>query len=196
MGNDAINHSKQSLRAHYRVIRSHISNEDAIKASESIKNQLLDFIGTNYKTPIVIAGYFPINHELNILPLLNALHIKGHVCVMPKTTKNKPLEFKKWQTTDKTELNRNIQEPLATAQTLAPDIIIAPLLAYDKFGNRLGYGKGLYDIAIEHYRKLNPKLLVIGLCYHQQLSKTALPAEPHDQKLDLVITDLLSNEIS
>ena len=188
MGNDAINHNKQSLRTHYREIRSHISNEDAALASESIQSQLLAFIDANYKTPIVIAGYFPINHELDILPLFDALYAKGHICVMPKTTQNQPLEFKKWREGDETELNHNIPEPLATAQTLIPEIIIAPLLACDKFGNRLGYGKGFYDITIEHYRKLNPKLLVIGLCYHQQLSATALPTELHDQKLDLIIT--------
>ncbi len=44
--------------------------------------------------PIVIAGYFPINHELDILPLLEALHTKNHTCAMPKIIPNKPLEFK------------------------------------------------------------------------------------------------------
>jgi 5-formyltetrahydrofolate cyclo-ligase len=184
-----VNSDKQSLRAHYREIRSHISNKDTALASENIKNQLLYFISENYKTPIVIAGYLPINHELDILPLLEALHTKNHICVMPKIIPNKPLEFKKWQAQDKTELNNNIPEPLETAQTLIPNIIITPLLACDKSGNRLGYGKGLYDITIAHYRNLNPSLLVIGLCYHQQISETDLPIEAHDQKLDLIITD-------
>ncbi len=190
MSNQAINHNKQALRVRYREFRSHISNKDAASASESIKNQLLAFIEANYKAPIVIAGYFPINHELDILPLLNTLCTKGHTCVMPKTTANQPLEFKKWQQGDKTELNSNIPEPLTIAPTLTPDVIITPLIACDRFGNRLGYGKGFYDITIKYYRQLNPKLLVIGLCYHQQLSATALPTEAHDQKLDLIITDI------
>jgi 5-formyltetrahydrofolate cyclo-ligase len=190
MSNEAINHNKKALRAHYREIRSNISNKDAALALESIKNQLFAFIEAKYKAPIVIAGYFPINHELDILPLLNALCTKGQTCVMPKTIANQPLEFKKWQEGDKTELNSNIPEPLTIAPTFVPDVIITPLLACDKFGNRLGYGKGYYDIATKHYRQINPKLLVIGLCYHQQLSATTLPTEAHDQKLDLVITDL------
>lgn len=189
MSGYAINPDKQFLRTHFRKIRSLISEKDAALAAESIKKQLLYFISKKYKTPIVIAGYFPIDRELNILPLLKALETKNHKCVMPIITPNKPLEFKKWETGDETELNNNIPEPLAIAPTFIPEIIITPLLACDNFGNRLGYGKGFYDITINHFRKINKKLLVIGLCYKQQIFKQILPTEAHDQKLDLVISD-------
>ncbi|MEK6733929.1 MAG: 5-formyltetrahydrofolate cyclo-ligase, partial [Pseudomonadota bacterium] len=69
-----------------------------------------------------------------------------------------------------------------------PNIIIAPVVACDAKGNRIGLGKGFYDITLQYLRKKNPNLLYIGLCFDFQLIERIESAK-HDQKLDIIITE-------
>ncbi len=69
-----------------------------------------------------------------------------------------------------------------------PDLVIAPLLAFDRSGARLGQGGGHYDRTLEGLRARGP-LFVIGLAYAgQQID--AVPREPHDQCLDAILTEI------
>jgi 5-formyltetrahydrofolate cyclo-ligase len=77
--------------------------------------------------------------------------------------------------------------PEDSADYIAPDILIVPLLAFDQTGNRMGYGQGHYDETIRLLRQ-EKEVLSVGLAYAEQAVLLALPTEPHDQKLDLVIT--------
>ncbi len=73
-------------------------------------------------------------------------------------------------------------------QTLIPDLIICPLLAYDSKGMRLGYGGGFYDRTIKYFRK-NKQVKYIGLAFSGQKSYHDLPSEVHDVPLDAVLTE-------
>lgn len=69
-----------------------------------------------------------------------------------------------------------------------PDIVITPLLAFDEFGHRLGYGKGHYDRYFSELIAIDKKCLKVGWAYsRQRISR--LSNEPHDTPLDLVITE-------
>ena len=71
---------------------------------------------------------------------------------------------------------------------LTPDLIIAPLLACDQSGSRLGYGGGFYDRTIEVLRR-HKKIVVLGLAFECQRTEVIIPTEPTDQKIDWVLTE-------
>ncbi|HCK32282.1 MAG: hypothetical protein CMH32_02860 [Micavibrio sp.] len=69
----------------------------------------------------------------------------------------------------------------------APDIFLVPLLAFDKKGNRMGYGGGYYDASLAFYKRLKQSV-AIGIAYEEQLWSSPLPIEPHDVPLDYIVT--------
>jgi 5-formyltetrahydrofolate cyclo-ligase len=79
-----------------------------------------------------------------------------------------------------------VMGPPHEADLLEPDILIVPVVAFDDAGHRLGYGKGYYDVTLETLRSRR-SILAVGIAYAAQ-RVPALPHEPHDQKLDWVLT--------
>lgn len=71
---------------------------------------------------------------------------------------------------------------------IVPNVILVPLVAFDRRGYRLGYGAGYYDATIAHLKHTNPSLLTIGVGYSFQ-EVERLPNEAHDERLSLVVTD-------
>ena len=70
---------------------------------------------------------------------------------------------------------------------IEPEILIVPLVAFDRTGGRLGYGGGFYDRTLEQLRSIRPTM-AIGFAYTAQ-EDSALPLEPTDQPLDLIVTE-------
>ncbi len=189
MENARIKNKKSLLRTHYSNVRCQLPRTQVVRATYVIARRFFDFVTTIHNSVFSIAGYYQIKNELNILQLLQQLNQRGYVCALPRIVQGtRILEFKQWHKGDQLE-EKYIPEPLKTAKTLVPDIMIAPLLACDKRGYRLGYGAGYYDKTINTLRQHKPHTLVIGLCFHKQLSSCTLPHEPHDQKLDIIITE-------
>lgn len=180
---------KTALRSLYKTVRSHIGPVYAAKTAEAIIPRFLKAVPLTEGQ--VIAGYAAIQHELDVLPLLEKLTGMGHNCALPVMgQENEPLLFRQWSSTTPLTLNeRQIAEPEITAPLLIPDIILLPLIACDKTGNRLGYGKGFYDRTLAALRAANPQLLAVGMCFHVQIAEEKLPAEEHDQKLDMIVTE-------
>lgn len=80
-----------------------------------------------------------------------------------------------------------IPSPGAEAEAVLPDVVFAPLLAFDRRGGRLGQGGGHYDRTLEALRRVKP-VFVIGLAYSGQ-ELPEIPMEPHDQRLDAILTE-------
>ena len=113
--------------------------------------------------------------------------------------KNNSLKFKKWIPND--ELIHGpfgTMEPKKTQMFVFPQILVVPLLSFDREFYRLGYGGGYYDKSIinlkKHFKKEKFFFITIGLAYSIQEEKK-IPREKHDMKLDYIITenDVLSN---
>ena len=134
-----------------------------------------------------VGGYYPCNHEVDDLELLNFLRSKKANISLPIINENKQMDFFEWTNKDPLKINEyGIAEPISQNKVL-PDIIFVPLVAYDNYLNRLGYGGGFYDRYLEKIDKIK-KTLKIGLAFsYQKLKK--IPTNIHDKKLDLIITE-------
>ncbi len=139
---------------------------------------------------LVISGYIPIQSEIDPVPLMEKLKSRGvQLCLPVVTENNKPLEFHAWTPGDELNIGPfDVEEPLPTAKPMVPEIVLVPLLAFDKKGRRLGYGGGFYDRTLKTLRAANPHLCAVGIGYaSQQIPK--VPTDVGDQGLDWVLTE-------
>lgn len=137
----------------------------------------------------VVAGYWPIRDEIDPRPLMLRLALAGARLALPVVADDgERLIFRAW--TPETPLEPaafGLSVPPAGAEELTPRLLLVPLAAFDAAGHRIGYGKGHYDRALARLDAAAPTLAV-GLAFAVQ-QVAAVPAEPHDRPLDLVLTD-------
>jgi 5-formyltetrahydrofolate cyclo-ligase len=139
--------------------------------------------------PGIYAAYLPIRSEISPLPLVAALHRAGQQTAMPITpAEGEALSFRRWAVGDVLEAGPyGTSQPLTVGQPVLPDIILAPLLAFDAAGWRLGYGGGFYDRTIADLAMRRHQCAVIGLGFDgQKLDK--VPIGPYDMPLDALLT--------
>ena len=97
------------------------------------------------------------------------------------------MNFFNWSSKDPMMINQyGIPEPISN-QIKYPDILLVPLVAYDKNLNRVGYGGGFYDRYIKKIKKIK-KVITIGLAYSFQKVKK-ISVNKHDIKLDFIVTE-------
>lgn len=137
----------------------------------------------------VYAGYMPIHSELSPLLLLENLVGLGCDVALPITPKvGQPLGFHRWEIDGMLEDGPyGTKQPPASNDKCTPDVILAPLLAFDKEGWRLGYGGGFYDRTVAGLRGFHQQVTLIGIAYEKQkLDK--IPVGPFDMPLDAVLS--------
>lgn len=136
---------------------------------------------------VPLAGYMPIRSEINPLPAMAEAAAYGAVGVPVIEAEAQPLRFALWEP----EMPM-ISGPFGaripeTPNYFQPEIVIVPLVAFDALGGRLGYGGGFYDRTLETLRARRATL-AIGFAYGAQ-EADALPLEPTDQRLDMIVTE-------
>ncbi len=184
---DSLDDAKAELRAAAREARSTIHPVEAASAARRLRDRFLAAI--DLAPGAIVAGYAAFGGEIDPLPLLEALHAKGHPLALPAVEKRAaPLVFRAWKPGDALERHRfGMAEPAADSPRCDPDMLLVPLLAFDGEGNRLGYGGGFYDRTIPTQRKRKP-LRAVGVAFASQ-RVARVPAGIHDQRLDWVATD-------
>ena len=140
------------------------------------------------KPGAIVSGFSAIRDEIDPAHLLARLHGEGHrLCLPVMEGKGKPLLFRAWAPGDEMgKVQWGIAEPLPDKPALDPDIVLVPLLAFDKVGYRLGYGGGFYDRTLERLRAIKP-VVAVGISY-DELMVDAVPHRSYDQPLDWVLT--------
>lgn len=178
--------SKDTLRRLARAARQDTSAEDRRRAGVKLADNFISNI--TLPPDAVVAGYYPVRAEMDVMPLLSALLARGYRCALPVIEeRNKPLLFRTWdEGTPVKEGHFTIPEPdPAFSKLVTPDVLIVPMLAFDANGNRLGYGAGHYDRTLACMAK---KPLLVGVAYEFSQVE-AVPAEAHDVKMDIIVTD-------
>ncbi len=178
-------HQKIQLRKKYLKLRKkkyyEIGKEYFLPVLKLIKFKIK-------KKIIKIALYYPSNFELNVLKILELNNFLAHDTLLPVTDKNNLMNFFSWKKNDILLVNKfGILEPIKS-KAKVPDIILVPVLAYDKNKYRLGYGKGFYDRYLNKYLKRFKNILTIGVAFSFQ-KYHKLPINQNDVKLDFIITE-------
>jgi 5-formyltetrahydrofolate cyclo-ligase len=137
----------------------------------------------------IVSGFSPLKSEISPIPLMRALSDAGAQLALPVVAgRGKPLIMRAWNFGAPLASGVwGIREPMADAPEVAPDILLVPLLAFDRRGNRIGYGAGYYDMTIAALRGKKP-VVAVGIAYGCQEIDT-VPVTPRDARLDLVLTE-------
>jgi len=160
--------------------------EDGIKSFlETFAKNWGDIFGADS----VVAGYWPMAGEMDVRPALVLLDRVGCLTALPEVVeKGRPLRFRAWVPgEDLVEGPHGTAHPLVTAPPMRPDVVLVPLLSFDRAGYRLGWGGGYYDRTLEALRK-SGNVVAVGAAYSAQ-EVDQVPKDAFDQVLDWVITE-------
>ena len=136
----------------------------------------------------MVSAFVAIGDEIDPAPLVLRLRAEGfRICLPVMQGRGRPLLFRSWQPGEPMEERVwGIREPRPSAPEVDPDVVLTPLLAFDRRGYRLGYGAGFFDRTLAAVR-LRRAIIAIGLAYDEQ-EVDAVPHLDYDQRLDWVLT--------
>ena len=138
---------------------------------------------------VIVSGFMPMKTEISPLPLMKNLAGQGARLALPVVAgRGTALIMRAWAWDDPLAAGVwGIREPMPQAAEVEPDILLVPLLAFDRAGHRLGYGGGYYDLTIGQLRQ-RKAIVAVGLAFAVQ-EVAAVPTTPRDAALDLVLTE-------
>ena len=135
----------------------------------------------------LVGAFWPIRSEVDPRPAAEGLHARGQAVALPHVTPE-GLVFREWRPGEALVAGRfGLSEPDPSLPPVDPDALIVPLAAFDRTGQRIGYGRGYYDGAIARLSRNRP-ILTVGIGFAAQ-EVERVPAEPHDRPLQFVITE-------
>jgi len=184
---------KKRLRARCRDLRRGIPADVAAAAARNVAQRVTADIPVPPNA--VIAGYWPFPDELDPRPLLTDLQARGHALCLPVVIdRGSSLLFRAWTSGEPLiEAVFGTRVPHADRPILVPDVLLVPLLAFDRTGYRLGYGGGYYDRTLAELEQTGA--IAIGLAFAaQEVEK--VPHEAHDWRLDWLVTETGAHRIA
>jgi 5-formyltetrahydrofolate cyclo-ligase len=181
-----ISAQKAALRRTALARRDALPVEVRARAAEELAALVA---GLDLPAGAIVSGFWPIRSEIDPRPAMALLAARGHGLALPVILADgETMIFRRWRADDTlVSAGFGLSEPGPEAQEVAPEVMLVPLAAFDRKGDRIGYGKGFYDRAIERLEARGPRLK-IGLAFATQ-EVDRVPAEPHDRRLDLILTE-------
>ena len=186
MSGDSISKLKSIIRKDALLRRDALPAAERAKAAEAIAARAFPLA---IEPGQIVSGFSPLKTEINPIPLMRKLADAGVQLALPVVAgKGQPLIMRAWHFGEPLDSGVwGIREPKAGAAEVAPDILLVPLLAFDRDGHRIGYGAGYYDMTIGKLRAMKP-VVAIGIAYAAQ-EIASVPVTPRDARLDLVLTE-------
>jgi len=137
----------------------------------------------------IVSGFMPMKSEINPLPLMLTLADAGARLALPVVAgRSKPLIMRAFAPGEPLASGVwGIREPKSDAAEVEPNILIVPLLAFDRRGHRIGYGAGYFDMTIAALRA-KKSIVAVGVAFAMQ-EIPEVPITPRDARLDLVLTE-------
>lgn len=178
--------TKQQLRDAVKLRRRAAHEAGAAAAAQALVEQFERHV--TVPSGAIVSGYWPAGAELDVRPLLERLAARGHPLVLPVVIeRNAPLIFRVWRPGDPVIKGNGAWVPEATAPVREPDVLLVPLVGFDRQGTRLGQGAGYYDRTLLALRAARA-ITAIGVGYAvQELSD--IPTGSYDQPLDAILTE-------
>jgi len=181
-----ISEQKKTIRRDAVARRDALPAAERAAAAETIARRMFPLA---IAPGVIVSGFSPLKSEINPVPLLRRLSDGGAGLALPVVAgKGKPLIMRAWAFGEPLDSGVwGIREPKPEAPEVAPDILLVPLLAFDRSGNRVGYGAGYYDMTIAKLRALK-SVTAVGIAFAAQ-EIASVPVTPRDARLDLVLTE-------
>lgn len=177
--------TKSELRQHGLAARNGYAAALTPELRAELERKLAQIVLPHLIGARVIAGYHPLKAEISPYPILEALGA-GQRAVLPWFADRDARMI--WREAPATEPSPwGVLQPPITAEALAPDTVLVPLVYGDRKGSRIGHGKGHYDRALSHLRE-GGTIFTIGLAWESQISKEPLVPDPWDMPLDAIAT--------
>jgi 5-formyltetrahydrofolate cyclo-ligase len=177
--------SKPELRSAALDQRRDYARTLAPKLRDILESRLRDIVLPHLIEARVVAGYYPLRDEISPLAILESLG-PGQSGVLPWfADRDARMLFRKVPA--EVPSPWGVLQPPGSADALAPDVVLVPLVFADRNGTRIGHGKGHYDRALSHLRELGI-VSTIGIAWDNQISDDPLPADPWDISLDAIAT--------
>lgn len=178
--------NKEKLRKKYYFIRK----KNYFNIKPNFFDPLAELIIKKFrKKKIKLSSYYPSSYEVNVLSLFETVLKNRLKIFLPVLKKNNSMNFYQWSNKDALQINRyGMLEPYKQMNQIIPNIMLVPMLAYDRKKNRLGYGKGFYDRYLQKYLKNNNNILTIGIAFSFQ-KHHKLPVSYNDVKLNYILTE-------
>jgi 5-formyltetrahydrofolate cyclo-ligase len=180
-----VEEAKAALRIKARASRAAILNSTRGDSAKAVAEHF--FKSIDLKPTDIVAGYWRIKDEMDCQPILIRLMDSYQpVCLPVVLGDDEPLALRLWEPgTPLYEAGFGTLAPTELAPLVEPDVILMPLLGFDKRGTRLGYGGGYYDRTL---MKLSKKPRLVGLAFAAQ-ELDMIPREAHDVPLDMIVTE-------
>jgi 5-formyltetrahydrofolate cyclo-ligase len=178
---------KAEFRRLARARRAAYARDHGVGAAERLDRHLAAAVA--FPDHATVSGYVPIDDEMDIAPVMARYHRGGHaVCVPVIQGRGLPLLFRDWHPgTALIEGTYRVPVPPPEAPERVPDLLLVPLLGFDRHGYRMGYGAGFYDRTLETLRAQRT-VLAVGVGF-AGLEVDRLPVGPTDQRMDWIVTD-------
>jgi 5-formyltetrahydrofolate cyclo-ligase len=136
-----------------------------------------------------LAAYLPIRSEADPRPIIAWAFRNGIAVALPAVVDPTTIVFRRYRETDTLDAGRfDTSHPSVTAEIAHPDLVISPMIAFDRKGRRLGHGRGFYDRAIARLQAEGHRPLLVGVAFGVQ-EVAAIPAEGHDVHMDCIVTE-------
>ena len=176
--------AKAELRAQALARRAGLSEAVREAASRRAVEHLRAFL----RPSEAVSLFWPIRGEIDPRPLVKDVRRLGGAALLPAIVGDR-MVFREWDEGTPLEGGTfGTRHPPATARDRDPDLLVAPLAAFDRRGGRIGYGRGYYDTAIARLRQRGRTPRVVGFAFSVQ-EVAACPMEPHDQVLPAIVTE-------
>jgi 5-formyltetrahydrofolate cyclo-ligase len=187
MNHDSVIEKKKKLRQQYEEIRASLSIQEREMSEHKIMEHV--FASEVYHSSDLICSFVSFGSEVSTKRLNDKILGSGKTLCLPRIMGARKMEMIEVNSHTTYVMNKyGINEPIGQPIQLTHEfnaLCIVPLLAYDSFGHRLGYGGGFYDVFLGEYLKI----LTLGIAFSNQYSDTELPYEEHDAMLKMIINE-------
>lgn len=186
----AVADAKRALRKRLSALRLVADQKEGPDAALAVIRHLLPrATDLGLEAGAVAAGYWPISTEIDVRPLLARLDERDVICALPCIEDGRSeLVFRRWRPTDDLVAGEHdTREPAVSAAEVIPQVLFVPMLAVDRDGHRLGYGRGWYDRTLAALRR-NGGAVAVGIGFGVQVWDV-VPFARGDERVDWILTE-------
>ncbi len=187
MNHDAVIEKKKKLRQQYEALRASLSTQERQLCEYNIMEHI--YSSEVYNSSNIICSFVSVGSEVLTKQLNDRILKSGKILCLPHIIGTRKIEMIVVTRDTTFVVNKyGINEPIGQPIELTHEVnalCIVPLLSYDTFGHRLGYGGGFYDVFLQEHQQM----LTLGIAFSKQFSEIELPYEEHDVLLDMIINE-------